>query len=139
LGRFRALWLFEEFAMTLLDETKLAEKAIKRAAYRLKTAGTKLNTEELAALEKHCREIGRTPGEFIRDLILAELGRTENERGGSDPTLTEVLGVRLLLVNVLRPLAAGQSMSLEAFDKLLDQISNLKHEMAGKLLAEGRK
>jgi len=30
-------------------------------------------------------------------------------------------------------------MSLEAFDKLLDQISNLKHDMAGKLLAEGRK
>ena len=125
--------------MALLDETKLAEKAIKRAGYRLKTAGTKLNTEELAALEKHCREIGRTPGEFIRDLILAELGRTENESGVNDATLTEVLGVRLLLVNVLRPLAAGQSMSLEAFDKLLGQISTLKHEMAGKLLADGRK
>jgi hypothetical protein len=131
--------IFEELPMLLLDETKLAEKAIKRAGYRLKTAGTKLNTEELAALEKHCRGIGRTPGEFIRGLILAELDRTENECGVNDPTLTEVLGVRLLLVNVLRPLAAGQSMSLEAFDKLLDQISTLKHEMAGKLLAEGRK
>jgi hypothetical protein len=130
---------FEELPMLLPDETKLAEKAVKRAGYRLKTAGTKLNTEELAALEKHCREIGRTPGEFIRDLILAELGRTENESGVNDPTLTEVLGVRLLLVNVLRPLAAGQNLSLEAFDKLLDQISNLKHEMAGKLMAEGRK
>ncbi|ADV83168.1 hypothetical protein [Terriglobus saanensis] len=125
--------------MILLDETKLAEKAVKRAGYRLKTAGTKLNTEELAALDKHCREIGKTPGEFIRDLILAELGRTENESGVNDHTLTEVLGVRLLLVNVLRPLAAGQSMPVEAFDKLLDQISNLKHEMAGKLLAEGRR
>ncbi len=123
--------------MLLPDETKLAEKAVKRAGYRLKTAGTKLNTEELAALEKHCREIGRTPGEFIRNLILDELGRTEN--GVTDPTLTEVLGVRLLLVNVLRPLAAGQNLSLEAFDQLLDQISTLKHEMAGKLLAEGRK
>jgi hypothetical protein len=125
--------------MPLLDETRLAEKAIQRAGYRLKTAGTKLNTEELAALEKHCGDIGTTPGEFIRNLILTELGRTENENGVSDPTLTEVLGVRLLLVNVLRPLAAGQNHSLEAFDKLLDQISNLKHEMAGKLLAEGRK
>ncbi|MDW5266096.1 MULTISPECIES: hypothetical protein [Acidobacteriaceae] len=123
--------------MHLLDETKLAEKAIKRAGYRLKTAGTKLNTEELAALEKHCGDIGTTPGELIRNLILTELGRTEN--GVSDPTLIEVLGVRLLLVNVLRPLAAGQNLSLEAFDKLLDQISNLKHEMAGKLLAEGRR
>lgn len=124
--------------MALLNETKLAEKAIKRTGYRLKTAGTKLNAEELATLEKHCRDIGKTPGEFIRDLILTELGRTQAKNGVSNPTLTEVLGVRLLLVNVLRPLAAGQSMSLEAFDKLLDQISNLKHEMAGKVLAEGR-
>src|SRR4051794_24205558 len=124
--------------MVLLDETKLAEKAIKRSGYRLKTAGTKLNTDELAALEKHCRDIGRTPGEFIRDLILTELGRAQTKDAVTNPTLTEVLGVRLLLVNVLRPLVAGQNMSLEAFDKLLDQISNLKHEMAGKLLAEGR-
>ena len=125
--------------MPLLDETKLADIAIKRAGYRLKTAGTKLNTKELAALDKHCREIGKTPGEFIRQLILAEIAAPKSKDIGDDPTLTEVLGVRLLLVNVLRPLAAGQSMSLEAFDKLLDQISNLKHEMAGKLLAEGRR
>ncbi len=125
--------------MPLLDETKLAEKAVKRAGYRLKTAGTKLNTEELAALDRHCREIGKTPGEFIRQLILAELADAKTENPADNPTLTEVLGVRLLLVNVLRPLAAGQNLSLEAFDKLLDQISNLKREMAGKLLAEGRR
>ena len=71
----------------------------------------------------------------MRDAILHEL-RSEP---ASDPSLAELLGVRLLLVNVLRPLAAGQSMSLEAFDKLLDQISTLKHEMAGKLLAERRR
>ena len=125
--------------MPLLDETKLAEKAVKRAGYRLRTAGTKLNTNELSALEKHCREIGKTPGEFIRQLILTELSHPKREDAADDPTLTEVLGVRLLLVNVLRPLAAGQNLSLEAFDKLLDQISTLKHEMAGKVLAEGRR
>jgi hypothetical protein len=125
--------------MPSLDETKLAEKAVKRAGYRLKTAGTKLNSQELAALARHCREIGKTPGEFIRQLILAELGHTAKENTADDPTLTEVLGVRLLLVNVLRPLAAGQNLSHEAFDKLLDQISTLKHEMAGKALADGRR
>ena len=142
LERLRALWgalSLEENSMPLLDETKLLEKASKRAAYRLKTAGTKLNTEELKALEKYCREIGKTPGEFIRQLILNELGRGATENAASNPMLTEVLGIRLLLVNILRPLAAGQKVSVETFDKLLDQISNLKHELAGKLLAEGRK
>jgi hypothetical protein len=125
--------------MALLDETTLAEKAAKRAGYRLKTAGTKLNTEELAALEKYCRDLGKTPGELIRQLILTELGRVMTESTGSNPTLTEVLGVRLLLVNVLRPLAAGQKMTLEVFDKLLDEISTAKHELAGTLASEGRK
>jgi hypothetical protein len=123
----------------LLSEERLAEKAAKRAGYRLRTAGTKLNKEELAALEKHCRDKGRTPGELIRQLILTELGLEKDRNPASNLILTEILGVRLLLVNVLRPLAAGQSVSLETFDKLLDQISTLKHELAGKLLTEERK
>jgi len=51
----------------------------------------------------------------------------------SDPSLAEILGVRLLLVNVLRPLAAGQRLTPAAFDKLLDQISDAKHQLASKL------
>lgn len=125
--------------MPLLDDKTLAEKAARCAAYRLKTAGTKLNTEELAALEKHCSDLGKTPGEVIRQLILTELGRTATNNAISNPTLTEVLGVRLLLVNVLRPLAAGQKMTLEVFDKLLEEISTAKHELAGTLTAEERK
>ena len=58
----------------------------------------------------------------------------------SDPSLAEILGVRLLLVNVLRPLAAGQRLAPEAFDKLLDEISEAKHALAGQLAASaGRK
>jgi hypothetical protein len=86
-------------------------------------------------LTEHAEGIGQARSEWMRDVILREL-RCEP---ASDPSLIEILGVRLLLVNVLRPLAAGQRLSLEAFDKLLDQISTLKHEMAAKLLAEGRK
>jgi len=125
--------------MPLLNEERLAEKAAKRAGYRLKTAGTKLNTVELAALEKHCRDKGETPGELIRQLILTELGRMTTEGPATNPTLTEVLCVRLLLVNVLRPLAAGQKLTPETFDKLLDEISAAKYELAGKLASEKRR
>ena len=124
--------------MHLLSEERLAEKAAKRAGFRLKTAGTKLNTEELTALENHCRDRGTTPGELIRQLILVELARGK-ENPASNPTLTEVLGVRLLLVNVLRPLAAGQKLTSETFDKLLDEISVAKHELSGKLALERRR
>ncbi len=53
--------------------------------------------------------------------------------------LTEILGVRLLLVNVLRPLAAGQKVTPETFDRLLNEISTAKHELAQKLMSERRR
>jgi hypothetical protein len=70
-------------------------------------------------------------GEWVRDVVLRELN------GGSarNPSLAEILGVRLLLVNVLRPLAAGQTVAPEVFDKLLDEISEAKHQLAAQLSA----
>lgn len=125
--------------MPLLSDEQLAEDAAKRAGFRLKTAGTKLNQEEIAALERHCRNRGVTPGELIRQLILAELGRGTQLNASIDPVLTEVLGMRLFLVNALRPLAVGQKLTPEAFDKLLDEISSAKHELAAKIVSERRR
>ena len=96
----------------------------------------KLTKEERGRVTEFARSRGLARGEWIRDVILREM------RGGSssDPSLAEILGVRLLLVNVLRPLAAGQRLTPEAFDKLLDEISNAKHQLAGKLVnSSGRK
>ncbi|MFZ0138954.1 MAG: hypothetical protein WAK89_17955 [Candidatus Sulfotelmatobacter sp.] len=96
----------------------------------------KLTKEELERVTEFARSQGLARGEWIRDVVLRELC------GGlpSDPSLAEILGVRLLLVNVLRPLAAGQRLTPEAFDKLLDEISEAKHALARKLAASaGRK
>ena len=96
----------------------------------------KLTKEERERVTEFARSQGLARGEWIRDAILKEM-RGES---ASDPSLAEILGVRLLLVNVLRPLAAGQRLPPEAFDKLLDEISEAKHALAGKLAASaGRK
>jgi len=50
-----------------------------------------------------------------------------------DPALAEIVGVRLLLVNVLGPMAAGETMTQQRFNQLLDQISETKHQLAAKL------
>jgi hypothetical protein len=71
----------------------------------------------------------------MRNAILRELRPTPN----GDPSLAEILGVRLLLVNVLRPLAAGQRLTPETFDKLLDEIGTAKYELAEKLTSERRR
>jgi hypothetical protein len=46
-----------------------------------------------------------------------------------DPALAEIIGVRLLLVNVLGPVAAGEKVTPEKFNQLLDQISEAKHQI----------
>ena len=96
----------------------------------------KLTKEELGRVTEYARSQGLARGEWIRDVILKEM----RKGSANDPSLAEILGVRLLLVNVLRPLAAGQRLTPEAFDKLLDEISEAKHALAGKLAASaGRK
>ena len=106
------------------------------APSRIFPVTAKLTKDELGRVTEFARSQGLARGEWIRDVILRELS------GGlaSDPSLAEILGVRLLLVNVLRPLAAGQRLTPEAFDKVLDEISEAKHALAGKLVVSaGRK
>ena len=92
---------------------------------------TKLTKEERAKVTEFAKSQGLARGEWIRDVILREMRGVSS----SDPSLAEILGVRLLLVNVLKPLAAGQRLTPDAFDKLLDEISEAKHALAGKLAA----
>ena len=108
-----------------------------RTLNRVFPVTVKLTKEELGRVTDFARSQGLARGEWIRDVILRETG----EGPTSDPALAEILGVRLLLVNVLRPLASGQLLGSEVFDKLLDEISEAKHQLAAKLVASaaGRK
>jgi hypothetical protein len=118
------------------SETDRRKGAVRGRESRNQSLNTKLTRTEFAAVEVAAAAHGSALGEWVREVILREI------RDGSpaDPSLAEILGVRLLLVNVLRPLAAGQTLTPEAFDKLLDEISEAKHALAGKLAASaGRK
>jgi len=122
--------------MPILKATARAISDSDRALNRVFPVTAKLTKEELWKVTEFARSQGLARGEWIRDVILTEM----RKGSASDPTLAEILGVRLLLVNVLRPLAAGQRLTPEAFDKLLDEISEAKHALAGKLAASaGRK
>ena len=121
--------------MPLLNTKSDTKANSDRQALRVFPVTAKLTREERKAVTEFARSQGLARGQWIRDVILAELrGATAH-----NAPLAEILGVRLLLVNVLRPLAAGQKLTPEAFDKLLDEISTAKHELAGKLASEKRR
>ena len=117
---------------TMPDKTSHRDRTLNRVF----PVTAKLTKEELERVTDFAKSQKLARGEWIRDVILREA----REGPTSDPSLAEILGVRLLLVNVLRPLACGQLLAPEAFDKLLDEISEAKHQLAEKLAAPaGRK
>src|SRR5438132_4886682 len=111
------------------SKTDRKKGAVRGRESRNQSLNTKLTRTEFAAVEVAAAAHGCALGEWVRDVILREI------RGESpaDPSLAEILGVRLLLVNVLRPLAAGQRLAPEAFDRLLEEISDAKYKLAAKL------
>jgi hypothetical protein len=122
--------------MPFLAQHNDSKRTQKKTVFRNATVCLKLTEPEVQLLDQLATARGMARSEWMRDVILREM------RGGSasDPSLAEILGVRLLLVNVLRPLAAGQKLTPEAFDQLLDEISEAKHQLAGKLApSAGRK
>jgi len=104
---------------------------------RTKSIGFKVSEEEYAQLEAAAQADGRTLGEWCREAILR--GGSASDAVSHDPALAEIVGVRLLLVNVLGPVAAGEKVTPEKFNQLLDQISEVKHQLAAKLQQQASK
>ena len=66
---------------------------------------------------------------MIRSLILAELRReTEGTRASAE--LEEITAVRLLLINLLRPVVTGQPLGEKAFDAYVAEVKKRKGEVA---------
>jgi hypothetical protein len=122
--------------MPLLAQHNESQRTQRKSVFRNATVCLKLTQQEVQLLDQSATAKGMARSEWMRDVILRELRGDSS----SDPSLAEILGVRLLLVNVLRPLAAGQRVTPETFDKLLDEIGEAKHALAGKLsVSTGRK
>jgi hypothetical protein len=125
--------------MSILDSQMSTKRGrIRGRESRNQTLTTKVTATEYRAVEDAAGAEAKTTGEWLRDLALNAVA-TQTAGGTETVMLPEIVGVRLLLVNALRSLAIGQTMTPEAFDKLPDQIGTAKHELAGKILAEGRR
>ena len=115
--------------MAILEDSEIATKAEERTRFRLKSAGTKLNQQELRNLGVLAKRRGVRPGELIRKLILDELARDAGTVSASTE-LTEIMGIRLMLTNLFRPLATGQKLTPEAFDNMVAEVKKRKRSVA---------
>ncbi len=115
--------------MSILGQENLVSVAELRATFRLRAVATKLNVQENQAFEALAKKRGQTRGDLLRQLILREL-RQDADKSTVGPELTEIIGLRLMLANLLKPLATGQKISPEIFDAIMAEVRKTKREIA---------
>lgn len=106
--------------------------------FRTCTASAKLTESEFAAVETLAKSSGKRLGEWVREVLLKELNKQEP----ITVTLAEILGLRMIVLNLLEPLLRGQQLSVEEFQALLAKIDQLKmrraqEQIAGRAAQEG--
>ncbi len=115
--------------MSLFNDEQLTAEAKAKASYRLIGVTTKLSPREVEDIEGLARKHGLQRGEFIRQLILDELARDSGDPPVS-AELVEILGLRLMLTNLLKPLATGQKITPDVFDGIIAEVKKHKRGLA---------
>jgi hypothetical protein len=115
--------------MSLLSDGDIAEAAQRREVFRERSVSTRLTRNETRNLDALAKSRGVQRGELIRQLIRDELARDAGSVTASTE-LTEIMGIRLMLTNLFRPLATGQKLTPEAFDNMVAEVKKRKRSVA---------
>jgi hypothetical protein len=115
--------------MSLLSDDDIAEAAQRREVFRERSVSTRLTRQETRNLDALAKSRGVQRGELIRQLIRDELARDAGTSAASTE-LTEIMGIRLMLTNLFRPLATGQKLTPEAFDSMVAEVKRRKRSVA---------
>jgi hypothetical protein len=90
----------------------------KMAISRTRSAGAKVTDEEYARLEALAQARGITLGEWCREVLLSQLNPSL-----ASPTeetiLAEVLGLRMIVINLLRGLGTGEALTSEKVQSVI--------------------
>ena len=96
-------------------------------------ANVKLTPDELAELEAVAKRQGKALGEWGREELMAAARRPKD-----DILLTELIGLRMFLVNLLRPIALGEDYTDEQFRALLDHVRAEKRSVTSQVTEQYR-
>jgi hypothetical protein len=108
------------------NEMKRRKGAVKGRECRNRSLNTKLTATEAAAVDAAA---GKAVGEWLRDLVLRELGRGTSQ-SQSLAAIGEIAGLRLLLINTLEPLLRGDKMTADQFKEMLRYVKANKRKAA---------
>jgi hypothetical protein len=85
---------------------------------RTKSAGAKVTEQEYAQLEALAQTRGLTLGEWCRDVLLAQL-KPSVASLPEETILAEILGLRMIMINLLRALGNEEALTPEKVQKVI--------------------
>ena len=100
---------------------------------RSHTASAKLTKAEFAELERRAFNAGKKPGEWVREILLREL-----EDRGSELLLAELLGIRMIVLNLFSNLARGEKLGEDDIHRLIAEIDRQKNKRAQDKIDQSR-
>jgi hypothetical protein len=98
------------------------------------TVGGKFTVSEYERFSRIASGKGQLLGEWAREVLLREI---EDSHRDFD-LLCEIVGLQLLLMNVLAPLARGERIGPEQFQSIVKSVQATKTKAAEEMLARRR-
>jgi hypothetical protein len=115
------------------EQTPAPQSFLDSSRFRDVGITTKLTQKEVENLEQLTELSGVSRSEYIRNLILQAIEKAAAKPQPS-PELVEIVGLRLMLTNLLRPLAHGKTQTKEEIDILSSTIRERKKLLAQEIV-----
>ena len=111
-------------------ETAIAYKSrldhrIKSGERRTQTVGTRVSLSEEHELIVTANRDGLNVSEWVREVLLREARRSQD-----DAVFTELVATRMLLVNLIKPLILGEKVSPTWITEAMTMVRKEKHKAA---------
>ncbi len=104
-------------------ESRLARSAGRSGRDRM--ANARVTQAEQRELHNAARSQGKSLSEWAREILLREARRSPD-----DPLFIELIATRMILLNLLKPLAMGQQVTTEDFARISTTVRNDKRKVA---------
>jgi len=110
-----------------MDGIKVAQRLGrgKIRASRSRSLGTKLTIQEELELVRAAESEGKSASEWAREVLLRDA-----RRAGNDPLFIELIATRMILLNLLKPLAMGQVVTPKDFSRISAAVRSDKRKVA---------
>jgi hypothetical protein len=117
------------------SETSRKKGALRGRESRNQSLNTKLTRTEFAVVEAASEADGRALGEWVREAIL-KAAHSSSTGVRADHLMTEIVALQLFLTDVLLPLACGERITAEQYERLMRNVKTNKQRAAREVIGQ---